>query len=373
MVILLPKGGHSVDELTPETLANVSRWLDGDRHTRSKDVGVMLPKFKVTVDAPLEKVLAGMGAPKMFSPAADFSNMTEAEGFHITGVVHEAFLEIDEEGTEAAAATAVGGGFACFAAGTPVLTPNGERAIETLKLGDYVLSRDQDNVEAPIERKQIVEVFENHKEIVNVHIGGHIIRSTSEHPFFVKDEGWTPAIRLKPGNLVATDLSSWVEVERVARTGTAEKVYNFEVADHNTYFVGSESWGFNVWVHNYGGPPPAEVEFKADRPFHFLIRDNETSAIMFMGRIDDPLQEENSLKPTFEETAGTEGSADRLPGDADGDGTVGFADYIVLSQNFGKTEDAVFSEGDFDGNQVIDFADFLVLQQNFGASVDIAG
>jgi len=57
-----------------------------------------------------------------------------------------------------------------------------------------------------------------------------------------------------------------------------------------------------------------------------------------------------------------------LPGDANGDNEVSFADFLILSQNFGKQADAVFSDGDFDGNGVIEFADFLILSSNFGSS-----
>ena len=371
MVILLPKAGHSVDELTPELLANVTDWMDSDQHSRNKVVDAMLPKFKMSVKSNIGGVLNGMGMPQMFSGAADFSNMMpSANGFRITGVVHEAFLEIDEEGTEAAAATAVGGGLMCFAAGTPIQTPDGVRAIETLKAGDLVLARDEHNLEGPVEPKEIVEVFENRKRIVELYVGGQVIRTTDRHPFFVQSEGWTSAIELKPGDLVATDLSSWMEVEQVVETGEEQPVHNFHVADHHTYFVGSESWGFNVWVHNCSGgcPPPTEVEFKADRPFHFFIRDNETSAIMFMGRVDDPLQEDNKLTPTFVEDDKI-AEVQQLPGDADGDGEVAFADFLRVSQNFGKEVDAAWSDGDFNGDGQVAFADFLILSENFGRQV----
>lgn len=54
-----------------------------------------------------------------------------------------------------------------------------------------------------------------------------------------------------------------------------------------------------------------------------------------------------------------------LAGDADGDGQVGFADFLVLSKNFGKV-DAAFADGDFDGDGVVTFEDFLILSQKFG-------
>jgi len=56
----------------------------------------------------------------------------------------------------------------------------------------------------------------------------------------------------------------------------------------------------------------------------------------------------------------------RLIGDSNNDGEVEFADFLSLSANFGKNEDAVWDEGDFDGNGNVDFADFLALSANFG-------
>ena len=59
---------------------------------------------------------------------------------------------------------------------------------------------------------------------------------------------------------------------------------------------------------------------------------------------------------------------ERIPGDADGDGKVAFADFLILSANFGKQVDAVWADGDFNGDGKIEFADFLILSENFGES-----
>jgi len=60
-------------------------------------------------------------------------------------------------------------------------------------------------------------------------------------------------------------------------------------------------------------------------------------------------------------------SPDPIPGDANGSGTVDFADFLALSQNYGKV-DAVFADGDFNGDGTVDFADFLILSGNYGES-----
>ncbi len=60
---------------------------------------------------------------------------------------------------------------------------------------------------------------------------------------------------------------------------------------------------------------------------------------------------------------------DTLPGDLDGDGEVAFADFLVLSNNFGKDVDG-YSEGDIDLSGSVGFADFLTLSNNFGKKAE---
>jgi serpin B len=68
----------------------------------------MIPKFKMTLSLRMRQVLANMGMPSAFDPGrADFSKMTGGRDFFIDDVFHKAFVEVNEEGTEAAAATGV--------------------------------------------------------------------------------------------------------------------------------------------------------------------------------------------------------------------------------------------------------------------------
>ena len=105
MVILLPRNKSGLAELEarldPERLAT---WLSALRPTR---VHVTFPRFEFESSFGLSETLAEMGMPDAFDrERADFSKMTEAELF-IGLVLHKAFVAVDEEGTEAAAATAV--------------------------------------------------------------------------------------------------------------------------------------------------------------------------------------------------------------------------------------------------------------------------
>ncbi len=103
MVLLLPKesGGLTALEglLNQQTLDN---WL---KRVLNLQVDVFLPKFKLTAQFSLARTLAQMGMRDAFSPAADFSGMDGARDLFISAVVHKAFVDVNEEGTEAAAAT----------------------------------------------------------------------------------------------------------------------------------------------------------------------------------------------------------------------------------------------------------------------------
>ena len=138
----------------------------------------------------------------------------------------------------------------CFAAGTPVLTPNGHKAIEQIKPGDLVLSRNEADVYGPVEAKLVEECFVREGVILELHMGGQVIRTTPEHPFYVQNRGWTAARELQAGDLLAGPDGHWTCVEALNDTGKVEAVYNLRVADYHTYFIGKEHWGFSVWAHN---------------------------------------------------------------------------------------------------------------------------
>jgi serpin B len=104
MIILLPRKTSSLAELEAGLDAErVRRWLSELRPTH---VHVALPRFEFESSFDLTDTLAGMGMPDAFdADRADFSQMSEVELF-ISLVLHKAFVAVDEEGTEAAAATA---------------------------------------------------------------------------------------------------------------------------------------------------------------------------------------------------------------------------------------------------------------------------
>ena len=106
MVVLLPKridGLHALEDSL--TAASLASWLE---RQRPRKVEVFLPRFKMTCGFSLADVLVSMGMAEPFTPgAADFSGMDGKRDLFISAVVHKAFVDVNEERTEAAAATVV--------------------------------------------------------------------------------------------------------------------------------------------------------------------------------------------------------------------------------------------------------------------------
>lgn len=105
MIILLPKKSDGLSDLE-KALApkNLSEWL---AKLRKRKVIVSVPRFKMTSKFSLASVLKSMGMTNAFSAKADFSGMNGRRDLFISAVIHKAFVDVNEEGTEAAAATAV--------------------------------------------------------------------------------------------------------------------------------------------------------------------------------------------------------------------------------------------------------------------------
>jgi len=105
MVLLLPDDKDGLGKL--ESNLSMER-LDGLLKAMKRREGdVAIPRFKFTQKIELSKELQDLGMKLAFSNGADFSGMTSADRLKIDQVIHKAFVDVNEEGTEAAAATGV--------------------------------------------------------------------------------------------------------------------------------------------------------------------------------------------------------------------------------------------------------------------------
>lgn len=105
MLVLLPAPN--------DDLANLEASIDADRLATWRDamhettLDVSLPRFSVTSEFSLGATMADLGMPTAFTEAADFSGISSQQGLMISDAVHKAFVKVNEEGTEAAAATGI--------------------------------------------------------------------------------------------------------------------------------------------------------------------------------------------------------------------------------------------------------------------------
>jgi superfamily II DNA or RNA helicase len=150
----------------------------------------------------------------------------------------------------------------CFVAGTMISTPDGEKPIETVCVGDEVLAFNETSGE--IEPRKVVRLFKNpappvlHRIIVGM---CRSIECTANHPFWTR-RGWINAADLVKGDDVYRLVYGWGKVfDNVTFDTHVEHVYNIEVDDLHTYVAGG------VVVHNC----------------HHLLRENKwgTASNMF--------------------------------------------------------------------------------------------
>jgi serpin B len=105
LVVLLPRDSDGLADL--EKVLTAEKLAYWTARLRECEVQVSLPPFKMESDFELTEVLAAMGMRSAFTPAADFRGMTTKEPLRISTVVHKAYVEVNERGTEAAAASGV--------------------------------------------------------------------------------------------------------------------------------------------------------------------------------------------------------------------------------------------------------------------------
>jgi serpin B len=118
MLVLLPK----TDDLTPlEESLQLGKLREWKNKLRKQKVEVYIPKFTFESKYELNGKLIDMGMPSAFTPgAADLSGIDGTKELFISLVIHQAFVDVNEEGTEAAAATGIVGGITSMPPPPPV-------------------------------------------------------------------------------------------------------------------------------------------------------------------------------------------------------------------------------------------------------------
>ena len=106
MIVLLPAEETPLSEFEKKiSWEKIEQWTAG---LKEREVIVSLPRFTITTPSCLlGKTLAGMGMADAFSPRADFSAINGQKDLQLGEVAHKAFIEVNETGSESAAATAV--------------------------------------------------------------------------------------------------------------------------------------------------------------------------------------------------------------------------------------------------------------------------
>ncbi len=139
----------------------------------------------------------------------------------------------------------------CFTGDTLVATEDGQVRIDEIEVGDKVWAYDIYTGET--ELKEVLTVFiHDQTEILHLHTTVGDIDTTTNHPFYVLDKGWVAAGDLNEGDEVylIDGTTAFVTGAEIEKLDEPIKVYNLEVADIHTYFVGDTS----ILVHNQYDP-----------------------------------------------------------------------------------------------------------------------
>jgi hypothetical protein len=143
---------------------------------------------------------------------------------------------------------------ACFGAGTSVRTLDGPRAIETLQVGDRVLS--QNTTSGALSFQPVMVIHHNPPSAtLKLRLGGETIVVTGIHRFWKAGKGWTMARDLRPGDIIRT-VGGTVRLHSV-EAGSVQPVFNLDVAENRNFFVGNQG----CLVYDFSIVQPVLVPF----------------------------------------------------------------------------------------------------------------
>jgi serpin B len=105
LTIILPKSYKKLKQV--EKKLSIDCYNDYLSNKVEKRINLWLPKFSIESEFELNKTLIELGIKEAFTESANFSGITDKEKLYISNIIHKANISVDEEGTEASAATAV--------------------------------------------------------------------------------------------------------------------------------------------------------------------------------------------------------------------------------------------------------------------------
>ena len=136
---------------------------------------------------------------------------------------------------------------ACFVAGTKVLTQDGYKNIEDIKVEEYIYAMNLDTNK--YELKKVLQKFNSlTSEIYKIHVADHIIETTSRHEFYIIDKGWIRAAEIKVGDKLSSKENIDTTITKIEIEELNERlpVYNMEVEGHHNYLITEDE----LLVHN---------------------------------------------------------------------------------------------------------------------------
>ena len=156
-------------------------------------------------------------------------------------------------------------GNCCFVAGTQVLTEDGYKNIEDVKLGEKLWAKNTETGEQ--DWKPVTKIFvEPDRGIYEIKLIGsdgfeQKIQATDDHPFYVVGDGWKTTIELAVGDDIETDGDGAMMVTSVIDEKRQDLTYNFTVADFHTYYVTERK----VLVHNCNPTKASKMQQKVQK------------------------------------------------------------------------------------------------------------
>ena len=136
----------------------------------------------------------------------------------------------------------------CFVAGTKVLTKNGLKNIEDIKIGDYVYTINIESNEKELNRVIDTMISKNNKLYKITLKNNKVITSTEKHQYYVLDKGWIRAYELKVGDVLSASIGGKTSIKNieVLNLDNSVNVYNLTIANNHNYLITENE----ILVHN---------------------------------------------------------------------------------------------------------------------------